>query len=164
LRPHRFPRGDGVLLGIRAVTHPELRWARCDLKTTMLLGSVLAKRAAAARGASEAIFVGPDGTVHEGASSNVFVVERGRVSTPPQSAQVLPGVTRPIVMALAAKAGLTVEEVPLSHDRLQRADEVSTLDQPDRDTDRLPDGAPIGWAPVGSCRARAPDALRARAG
>jgi D-alanine transaminase len=124
LRPYRFPRSEEAERGIAAISHPELRWGRCDLKTTMLLPAVLAKQTAAEQGAAEAIFFGPDGRVHEGSSSNVFVVEAGRMTTPRQHDQLLPGITRPIVSALAETAGFVVEAAEISLDRLRRADEL----------------------------------------
>ena len=124
LRAFCFPRAAEVARGIAAVTHPDTRWARRDLKTTMLLPAVLAKRAAAERGAQEAIFVGDDGRVHEGASSNVFAVEGRRLVTPAQSESLLPGVTRPVVARLAHAAGLEVVYEDLLVERLRQADEV----------------------------------------
>jgi D-alanine transaminase len=119
-----YPRDVDVLRGIRAVTLPDLRWARRDLKTTMLLPAVLAKKEAGARGASEALLVGPDGTVNEGASSNVFAVERGAIVTPAQSTSLLPGTMRPLVCEVAREAGLEVRAEALSVDRLAAADEA----------------------------------------
>lgn len=124
LRAYRFPREADVARGISAITHADLRWERCDLKTTMLLPAVMAKRAAAARGAGEALLIGPDGSVREGASSNVFVVEQNRVVTPRQSSHLLPGLTRPLVATLARGAGLEVLDGDISVDRLRAADEA----------------------------------------
>ncbi|RMF86955.1 MAG: D-amino acid aminotransferase, partial [Nitrospirae bacterium] len=108
VRRWRFPRDADVVRGFRAVTVPDLRWGRCDLKTTQLLGSVLALRAAARAGAEEAIFVAEDGTVREGAVSNVFLVEDGRLVTPEQTHHLLPGVTRPVIAEIARAAGMEV--------------------------------------------------------
>ena len=68
--------------GADAITHPDLRWARCDLKTVNLLPNVLAKQAAASVGAFEAVFV-RDGMVTEGANTNVWVVADGVARTHP---------------------------------------------------------------------------------
>jgi D-alanine transaminase len=124
LIPYRFPRADAAARGIALQSLTDPRWARCDLKTTMLLPGVLAKRDAAARGADEALFVGPDGSVREGASTNVFLVEENRLMTPAQSQHLLPGITRPLVAQLAAETGRSVdhETVPLA--RLLNAAEV----------------------------------------
>ncbi len=125
LRSFRFPRAEEVARGVRAIKHPDERWGRCDLKTTMLLAATLAKRAAADRGASEALLIGSDGGVREGASSNVFLVEGRSIVTPEQSHHVLPGVTRPFIASLATNAGLgVVRDEPVDVARLERADEV----------------------------------------
>ncbi|MBL9124575.1 MAG: aminotransferase class IV [Planctomycetaceae bacterium] len=110
--------------GVRVITVPESRWARRDIKTTNLLPNFLAKQQAAAAGAYEALFVEADGTVNEGASANVAAVLEGVIVTPPQSPRILPGVSRDIVVELARRAGLRVEERTLTLDELLRAEEV----------------------------------------
>jgi len=124
LRCYSFPRESEVAAGARAITLPDLRWARCDLKTTMLLPAVMAKREAAALGASEAILVGTDGLVREGAASNVFIVEGRGLLTPAPSQHALPGLTGPLISDLAARAELGVDVARISLERLLRADEV----------------------------------------
>ncbi|HVU04195.1 MAG TPA: aminotransferase class IV [Polyangiaceae bacterium] len=120
----KYPRDADVERGISAITFPESRWARRDLKTTMLLPAVLAKREAKRRNAAEAVFVGPDGTVYEGASSNVLLVEGRSLVTPAQSSHLLPGTMRPLVGEAARAMGLAVKEERVSVDRLRAADEV----------------------------------------
>lgn len=122
--PFRFPRDPEVKRGTRAVTLPDLRWARRDLKTTMLLPAVLAKREAKRRGADEALLHGTDGLVHEGASSNVFIVEENRVVTPAQTTSLLPGTMRPLVVQVARAAGFDVRAEPVAMDRVRNAREV----------------------------------------
>jgi D-alanine transaminase len=124
LIPFRFPRADTTARGIALQSVADPRWVRCDLKTTMLLPGVLAKRDAAVRGAQEALFVGPSGEVREGASTNVFCVEGNRLITPAQSQHLLPGITRPLVAELAAEAGRSVDHETLSLSRLMNATEV----------------------------------------
>lgn len=104
-----FPRSTDVEAGIAAVTTRDQRWKRCDLKTTMLLAAVLAKREAVAQEAQEAFLVGDTNLVHEGASSNVFAVIGGTLTTPSQSPDLLPGTIRPLVVGLARELGLQVE-------------------------------------------------------
>ena len=72
--PFRFPRAEDAAKGIAAVTAPDPRWAHPVYKTTMLLSGVMQKRHAARRGADEVILHGEDGTLHEGASSTVFLI------------------------------------------------------------------------------------------
>ncbi len=124
LTPFRFPRAGDVARGLRAVTLPDPRWSRCDLKTPMLLPAVVAKREALRRGAGEAIFVGPRGEVREGASSNVLLVEGDALVTPVQTNHLLPGTTGPVVQSLARDAGLEVRAEEVSLERLHAADEL----------------------------------------
>ncbi len=96
--------------GVSAITLPDQRWARSDLKTTGLLPAVLAKQEAKRAGAFEAVFV-RDGNVTEGASTNIYMVdEAGRIITHPLSARILPGVARDGLLALARAAQIEVEE------------------------------------------------------
>lgn len=88
------------------------------------LTHVLALRAARAAAAHEALFVDAAGRVTEGTSSNLFAVRAGRLVTPPLAAGILEGVTRGVVLALARRSGLPVEEAPLRADELARADEL----------------------------------------
>jgi D-alanine transaminase len=130
--------------GAVAITTPDIRWARCDIKTVNLLPNVLAKQRAVEAGADEAIFV-RDGIVTEGASSNVFAMLEGELRTHPSSPYILGGITRDVVLELAHEIGLTVRAEPLLADDVFRADELlftSTVN------DVMPivqvDGRPIG--------------------
>jgi D-alanine transaminase len=119
-----FPTDAQVVRGIRAISVRDIRWGRRDLKTTMLLPAVLAKREAVRRGANEAILVGPSAEVYEGASSNVFSLEGRTLLTPAQSTNLLPGTMRPLVVDVAREAGLEARGEPITLERLRRADEV----------------------------------------
>lgn len=110
--------------GVRAILVEESRWLRRDIKTTNLLPNTLAKQAATAAGAYEALFVDRDDRVNEGSSANVFAVLGDTVVTPPHSHQLLPGVTRDIVVELARRQRLKVAERPLARDELLGAEEV----------------------------------------
>lgn len=145
LRPYAFPTPDLVAKGIAAITVPESRWQRRDIKTTMLLPAVLAKRQAREKGASEAIFVGQDGYVNEGASSNVCLVRSGEVVTPPPGERLLEGVTLKVVSELCRELGLRFHRRWVSLSDLKEADELfvtstTTLVMP---VVRL-DGQPVG--------------------
>jgi D-alanine transaminase len=109
----------------RAITHPDLRWARCDIKSVALLPNVLAKQSARAQGATEAILVRPDGMVTEGASTSVWIVDAaGRLRTRHLDQIVLPGCTRGALLALIAEAGIDCVEGPITEDDLSAAREV----------------------------------------
>jgi D-alanine transaminase len=94
------------------VLHPleDMRWARCDIKSTSLLAVVLAKEEAKEAGADEALFVDPQGVVREGGSSNVFAVLNGVVRTHPLDNRVLAGITRAHIIEIAREMGYPVEE------------------------------------------------------
>lgn len=109
--------------GIRAVTVPDIRWHRCNIKAITLLANVLLRQEAVERGAAEAILVrGED--VTEGAASNVFMVSEGVVITPPKGPEILPGITRDLVLELALQHGIAAAERPIGIDQLRAAEEI----------------------------------------
>jgi D-alanine transaminase len=97
--------------GIAVKTLPDPRWARCDIKTVMLLPAVLAKEAARAEGAKEAWLFDEDGFVTEGASSNAWIVDaQGRLITRPVDNRILRGVTRTTLIDALAREGVELVE------------------------------------------------------
>ncbi len=101
--------------GVKVLTQPENRWGRCDIKTVGLLPNVLAKQAAREAGAYEAWFVDADGLVTEGASTNAWIIDdQGRLRTRDLTANILHGVTRKQLIALAAEANVVVSEIPFT--------------------------------------------------
>ena len=124
LRTNRLAAPDDVReRGATVITTPDLRWERCDLKTVQLLPNVLAKQQAVTAGAFEAVFVRA-GIVTEGASTNVFVVIDGAIHTHPATQRILPGITREIVLELAAERGLRVVEQAVPLEELRGASEL----------------------------------------
>jgi D-alanine transaminase len=117
------PRPELAERGVAVITQPDLRWSRCDIKSVNLLPNVLAAERAAEAGAFEAILL-RDGVVTEATRSNVFVVLAGIIRTHPTGPLILPGVTREVVLDLAAEAGLSVSEEAVTSAELARADEV----------------------------------------
>jgi len=109
--------------GVTACTCEDFRWGRCDIKSLNLLGNVLAREEARKAGVFEAILV-KDGLVTEGSLSNVMAVQAGTIVTAPESARILSGVTRTVVLGLAESEQIPVEERFLSVEELYRADEV----------------------------------------
>jgi len=105
-----------ALKGISVITQEDSRWKYKDIKTTSLLGSVLAKNEAERKGADDSWYT-KDGFVTEGAASNVFIVNKKKViKTHPLSSDILPGTTRSTVFEIAKLLDLTVKEVPFSVD------------------------------------------------
>jgi D-alanine transaminase len=109
--------------GARAITCPDVRWLRCDVKTVQLLPNVLAKQAAVEAGAFEAIFV-RDGIATEGTHSNLFAVLNGELRTHPANNLILPGVTRSVVLELARERGIPCREEPVTAAQLRKVEEL----------------------------------------
>lgn len=110
--------------GMRVQVLPDIRWKRRDIKTTMLMPQVMAKRAALNAGFDDVIFYDDLG-ITEGSSSNVFMVTAdGALVTRPVSHQILSGCTRNTLIELAIQNGMTVIEHPISHDDLLNAKEI----------------------------------------
>jgi D-alanine transaminase len=110
------------LAGIKAVTVQDSRWDRCNIKAITLLANVLLRQEALDEGAAEAILV-RDGLVLEGSASNIFLIKDGRVITPPKGPSILPGITRDLVLELAASLGFPTEQRDIHVEELLSADE-----------------------------------------
>lgn len=119
---HR-PSMDNWALGSRAITLPDQRWARADIKAIALLPNVLAQQAAVDAGVTNTILV-RDGMAIEGTHNNLFAVFDGVVTTAPKSNYILHGVTRDFVIELARELGMPVDERAIPLDELYGADEV----------------------------------------
>jgi len=122
--PPRQAYVDGVaLVSVRARRATD-ETAAAGAKVSNYLPNLLALREAKSRGAHEALVIDAHGRVVEGASSNVFIVAKGRVATPPESAGILPGITRAHVLAAAAALGIPAEERELPLEEVYGAGEV----------------------------------------
>lgn len=110
--------------GIAVITQPDIRWHRCDVKSTNLLGNVLAFQAAKEKQANEAILIRPDGTVTEGTRTSLFGVVDGKIRTGSLSSEILPGVTRSVVIDLIKEQWLPFEEKYLHRTDLPRVTEL----------------------------------------
>jgi D-alanine transaminase len=144
----RPPREDWEK-GYRAVTVHDQRWARADVKTIQLLPNVFAAQAAVDNGVHEIVYV-RDGMAIEGSHNNFFVVFGNQVATHPTSNQILPGITREVVLELAAKLGFEVVERPIPLPEMFTADEAfhsGTLSEVKPCVEV--DGRPIGDGRVG---------------
>lgn len=111
--------------GTSAITQPDLRWARCDIKSTGLLPNVLARQAAREQGASEAILIDADGMVTEGAATSFWIVDAvGVLRTRPLGHAILPGCTRAALALLLDAEGIAFEERPFSEAEMRGAREA----------------------------------------
>lgn len=124
-RSRSWPTKGSKPAGQAAITVRDERWARCDIKSIGLLANILAKQKAKEASAAEAIFVADDGTVREGGSSNVWIVDAdGALHTHPLGPEILGGVTRQSVKTLAAQAQIHVHEKPFDKAALMSAREL----------------------------------------
>lgn len=109
----------------KVMTAPDLRWQRCHIKSTALLGNVMHHQQAAALGLNECILFDEQGFLTEGSSTNVFIVKNTVVITPPLSHKILPGITRQLLLSILREhSHLKVEERPVSKHEVLVADEV----------------------------------------
>jgi D-alanine transaminase len=113
--------------GVGVISHPDLRWKRCDVKSTNLLANVLANEAAHRAGCHEAVLVGTDGLITEATHSSLLWVRDGRLEGTPEGSLILPGTTRQFEEKLAASAGLDLSEARVTLEQLIAADEVILL-------------------------------------
>lgn len=114
---------DMAVSGISAVTLADIRWQKCDIKAITLLPNVLLRQEAIDKGAAEAILL-RDGLAVEGAASNLFIVKDGAVITPPKGPQLLPGITRDLILELAAAHQVPHRETVITEAALRAADEI----------------------------------------
>lgn len=116
------PKGDPAI-GIAAITVPDTRWARCDIKSVQLLANCLANQRARRLGAQEALLV-RDGVVLEGSHTSVFFVLDGEVRTAPKSNYILPSITREVVLEICRAEGIVARETPVHYHQLPKAREI----------------------------------------
>jgi len=109
--------------GVAAITHDDIRWRYCHIKSIALLPNILMRQVACEAGAAEAILHRAE-QVTEGAASNVFIVHDGHILTPRKDECLLPGVTRDLVLEIAADAGLDCKEADISMSMLREATEI----------------------------------------
>ena len=106
-------------------TTRDLRWDRCNIKSTALLGNVLHFQQGYEQGNDETLLFNADNQLTEASACNAFIVIDGTVITPPLDNQLLPGITRQIVLDVLRKDGrIKVEERSVSMDEVMNADEV----------------------------------------
>ncbi len=136
-RDHAFPKGDVAPTvfvmctplapipadGVRAITVPDIRWQWCHIKAITLLANVLLRQQAVDEGCAEAILV-RDGYAIEGAASNLFAVVDGVLLTPPKANDILPGITRDLIVELAEANLIPLEERKILQEELARAEEI----------------------------------------
>lgn len=109
--------------GVACVTARDFRWERGDIKSTSLLGNVLARQISADHGATETIMF-RDGHLTEAAASNVWIVHEGAVLGPPKSEHVLEGIRYELIRELCEEEGIAFNLRPIAEGEVMAADEI----------------------------------------
>ncbi len=125
-RPHSRAGQEAVAAkGIAIKSMPDMRWGRCDIKTVMLLPASLAKEEAKKSGAQEVWFIGDDGKVREGGSSNAWIITKDdELITPVATNEILRGITRTTLIDLIERDGLKLVERGFTIEEAQQAREA----------------------------------------
>jgi D-alanine transaminase len=113
----------GRVNGIKAVTLDDTRWQMCNIKAITLLANILLRQEALDQDCAEALLV-KDGYVTEGAASNLFAVIDGVLVTPAKNHEILPGITRDVILELAAANNVAYREDLITLEQLKAASEV----------------------------------------
>jgi len=109
--------------GIHAITLPDIRWQHCNIKAITLLPNIMLRQQAVEADTAEAILI-KDGYATEGAASNIFIVRNGVLITPPKGPRLLPGITRDLIIELAAYNAVPYREAGISEAELHSAGEI----------------------------------------
>jgi len=150
--------------GVTAITIPDIRWSRCDIKTIQLLPNSFAKQKAVDAGVYDVVMI-RDGALTEASAANAFGVIDGEVRTFPLSQYILPGITRGVVIQIARELGIPVRETPILVDQIGRLQELFLTGTT---TDVQPivtlDGRPIGEGVPGEITRRLQKGIMERLG
>ena len=132
-------------------TTEDLRWKRCHIKSTALLGNVIHYQEGHVEGHGEILLYNANNELTEASSSNAFIVKDGVVITPVQDNQILPGITRRIIIdTLKAEGSIQVEERVVTMDEVRNADEIwVTSSSKEIAPVTSLDGQPVGNGEVG---------------
>lgn len=158
------PEIQALAAGAKAITRPDVRWSRCDIKVISLIANCMANQEAKEAGAYEAILI-RDGVALEGTHTSFFCILGGVIRTAPLSNLILPGVTRDLVIEACRRAGLELVEEAVRAEELYTADELFITGTT---TEVVPithlDGRAIGDGDPGTMTARIQELYRASAG
>ena len=121
--PFVAPPKQQIHNGVAAVSLPDFRWLRCDIKSTSLLGANMLRQFANDAGGAECVLF-RDGFLTEGSSSNIFVVKNETLLAPPKSRLILPGITYDLILELARANAISVEVRDIGESEVKAADEL----------------------------------------
>lgn len=122
--PFQDPYIDLRKSGAAVITQNDLRWKRCDIKSVNLLANCMAAQAAHEAGCSDALLINDQGELVEGTRTSLFGVQGGTILTAPLGGNILPGITRKLLMDLAEQCQLEMQEKIIRHDQLNEIDEL----------------------------------------
>lgn len=151
--------------GLTAINMPDERWLHCEIKSTSLLGNVLAKQYATDAGVDEVLqFRGKH--LSEGSSCNIWIVKDGILSAPVRDHLILEGIRYSFIEQLADQAGIPFQSRPITQEEVAQADEIMLTSAT---KEILPitqlDGRPVGCGTPGpvyqSLRTAYDDAIKA---
>lgn len=114
---------DIINNGVRIITLDDIRWKFCNIKAIALLPNILLRQQAVDNNATEAVLI-RHGVVTEGSASNVFIVQDNIIKTPAKTDNLLPGITRDLVVELAHDHNLVCDETTVLVKDLETADEI----------------------------------------
>lgn len=109
--------------GLSVRLEEDIRWARCDIKTTGLTGNILSSHDPSKSKVDEIIFH-KNGIINEGSKSNVFILIENSILTPSLDQNILPGITRDFIIEKLRGTGLEVLETEVSLDQFRSAEEI----------------------------------------
>lgn len=122
-QPTVYAEPTATVEGVSAITTEDIRWQRCDIKSTSLLAAVMLRQQAAEKGSVEALLV-RNGLITEGAATNVFMVLGGDLVTPPTGPYILSGITRELILELAKQHDIPAIERDITEQELAAASEI----------------------------------------
>jgi D-alanine transaminase len=124
-----MPSAEQVQNGVAVISAPDIRWLRCDIKSTSLLANCMLRQLAVDAGCAETVLF-RDGVLTEGSASSIFVVRGSVLLAPVKNHLMLPGITYDVVLELAATHGLPVEVRDISEAEVRTADELWLASSP----------------------------------
>ena len=140
-----------IVKGFRVISTEDLRWKRCQVKSTSLLGNVMHFQQGQDAGVNETILFNKDGFLTEASACNVFMVKDNIIFTPPLDNQLLPGITRQLLLDMLKRdANLQVSERAVHMDELRVADEIWLTSSSKEIAPVIElDGQPVGNGEIG---------------
>jgi len=136
--------------GVSAITAPDNRWLRCDIKAISLLPNILLRQMAVDAGCAETIMIRDNEFMTEGSASNIFVIKDGVILAPPKDHFLLPGITYDVILELAEANNIPYQVRKILRDEIFSADELLlTSSTKEVLAVTLLDGKPVGTGKPG---------------